>query len=156
MPDDPLLRQLLERAAKLREHAQTFRERGDAEAAELFTERAERHERAAEALQGASQRGKKTNVETPARLRISKGRGGEKPDELQAAANAAGYTLRSLAEKLRAEGFRVSHPFLRQCREGSSAIREPLARRIEALTGFRATQAHWPKGWAKEPRPSSD
>lgn len=112
----------------------------------------EEAEAAGRSLPADAQHGKQIGKLVAAeRLRVSKGRAGGTPDPLVKAANDAGYTLRSLVEKLREEGYRVSHPYLRQCRTGTSRIRATLARRIEALTGFRATKASWPGGWAREP-----
>ncbi len=103
-----------------------------------------------------NQRGTVSKMVNAVRLRVSKGRSGDAPDPLVKAAHDAGFTLRSLVEKLRTEGFRVSHPFLNQARKGVGhkgpvRIRATLARRIEALIGFRATKANWPGGWAREP-----
>lgn len=148
--------------AELRRRAEDLDRQGEAklaagakdEAAALFTA-AESHREVAEAmerLQAPVQRGKKPRVAAAAhRVRVSKGRSGDEPDPLIKAANDAGYTIRSLAEKLREEGFKVSHPLLNQCRNGTARIRATVARRIEALTGFRAIKANWPGGWAREP-----
>jgi hypothetical protein len=142
------------------------RRRGSLKAAELKTAELKTAElKAAELLGMADERerqllvtnqgGKNTRMVAAERLRVSKGvskgRTGGAPDPLVKAANDSGFTLRSLVEKLREkEEWRVSHPYLRQCRMGTSRIKLSLAKRIEELTGFRATKANWPGGWAKE------
>lgn len=110
---------------------------------------------AASALRGelpvTNRRDKKRQMHAVERLQVSKGKGEEEQDPLHKAANDAGFTLRSLAKQLKAEGWRCSQPYLSQCRQGSARIKESLAKRIETLTGFRATRANWPAdGWAKE------
>jgi len=95
------------------------------------------------ALPETNQAGKVDEMVHAARLRISKGR--KAPDPLVKAANAAGFTLRSLAEEVG-----CSHALLYQARKGDTAIRKSWAERIETLTGFAASKAHWPRGWASE------
>lgn len=75
------------------------------------------------------------------RVRVSSGKNAAAgKDPLVVAANAHGFTLRSLAETLK-----VSHALLSQARKGTSSIDRALAERIQELTGFAATKAHWPK-----------
>ena len=75
----------------------------------------------------------------PARVRISAG-ADENPDELVAKANAAGYTLRSLAEAVK-----CSHALLSQARRGERTIARSITEAVEKLTGFKATKANWPR-----------
>lgn len=85
------------------------------------------------------------------RLRVLQRPPPETQDPLRLTAYKAGYTLRSLAKVLKAEGWRASYQYIRLANSGASKIRRGLAERIEELTGFRATRAHWPAGWAREP-----
>jgi hypothetical protein len=104
--------------------------------------RATQRERAAKvgALRPRNQRGNKKVMVNPARVRISAG-ADERPDELVAKANAAGYTLRSLAEAVD-----CSHALLSQARRGERTIKRQIAEAVEKLTGFKATKANWPRG----------
>jgi hypothetical protein len=108
-------------------------------------------------LQPPSRSGKKKAMQSVARMHISESKA---EDPLQVAANAAGYTMRTLEAELRAEGYRCSRQFLMQCRRGDANIRESLAKRIEDKLGkddkgrarFAATRKNWPgNAWAKEP-----
>lgn len=91
-------------------------------------------------LQHHYQSGKGREMLPVARVRTSEARGGDEPDALLKALNEAGFTLRSLAEKLK-----VSHALLSQARKGTSSIGMDLAKQIEQLTGFKATRRNWPK-----------
>jgi hypothetical protein len=115
-------------------------------------------EKVRRALTATSRAGKKRAVEAVERLHVSQGK--KDQGSFQQAANAAGYTVRSLAQKLRAEGWRVSHPYLRQCLNGEANIRLSLAERVQEVLGkdpakgwrWAATRKNWPgKAWAKEP-----
>lgn len=90
-------------------------------------------------LPAASHTGKSGDMVPAARLRISKSKA--KVDPLTAAANAAGLTLRSLAERIG-----CSHAHLYQARRGSVGMRTMWAQEIERLTGFAASKANWPGG----------
>lgn len=115
-------------------------------AAKLFELAIEQRDRLA-SLRSANQSGNTSDMVTAERVRVSKGR--KKRDELVVAANTHNYTLRSLAEKLEAEGFRVSHSLLSQARadakgQAKRSISGALAKRIEELTGFAASKKNWP------------
>lgn len=59
---------------------------------------------------------------------------------LALAADKAGHTVRSLAETVG-----CSAALLSQARGGIRSISMDLAKKIEAVTGFAATPANWPK-----------
>ena len=63
------------------------------------------------------------------------------PDALIQAANKHGMTLRTLAA---AAG--VSHSLLSKARRGARSLPAEVAAKIEKLTGFSASPAHWPGG----------
>jgi hypothetical protein len=107
----------------------------DAERVVLDWERAKQ-------LPRANQSGTDRGMHAAARLRISKGASTkDKPtNTLVAAAHAAGYTLRSLAEKLG-----VSHSLLSLAHAGKESIGADLAKQVELLTGFAASKKNWPK-----------
>lgn len=73
-----------------------------------------------------------------ARVRISGGKG--EGDPFVEALNASHYTMRSLAEKLG-----VSHALLSRARTGDISLGADVAKRIEDLTGFKASRKNWPK-----------
>jgi hypothetical protein len=136
------------RAAEYDRRARAATEAGDAEEALVmdraaYTARlvADKLEAEAKAgrLPGRDQRGSNKGMVNAARVRISAG-ADENPDELVAKANAAGYTLRSLAEAVK-----CSHVLLSQARRGTRSIRRQIVDDIERLTGFKATRAHWPR-----------
>jgi len=93
--------------------------------------------RRGDTLPSSNRRGNQEAMVTAERLRHSEGTGKER-DPLVKAANAAGYTLRSLGEALK-----VTHSFLSQARRGKP-IRRDLAEQIEKLTGFKASKRNWP------------
>jgi transcriptional regulator with XRE-family HTH domain len=137
--------------ADLRKKAADLEARGDAllkagkpdQAAKCYVD-AEMYGAAAaemERLQRLTQRGSKDRmVANAARLRMSQGADAV-PDELVAKANAAGYTLRSLAEAVK-----CSHAVLSQARRGKRSLRRAIVEDIERLIGFPATRANWPGG----------
>jgi hypothetical protein len=90
-----------------------------------------------EALQRRHHSGNVRDMVTAERVRHSKGTASEDP--LRAAANDAGYTIRSLAEKLS-----ISHALLSKARKGERSIEKALAAEIQKLTGFPATKKNWP------------
>lgn len=105
-----------------------------------------------ERLHPGDQRGyNSSRMVTAERVRVSGGR--EEQSRLHAAANDADYTVRSLAEALKAEGFRVSHSLLSQAHAGAKSISEKLARRIQERLGvdedgklrFPASRRNWPR-----------
>jgi hypothetical protein len=116
---------------------------GDKDLEMFFRRSAAALRQSADTLPDRKVSGKPDEMVHAARLRISKGR--KAPDPLVRAANAAGFTLRSLAEEVG-----CSHALLYQARKGDTAIRRSWAERIETLTGFAASKAHWPRGWASE------
>lgn len=112
------------------------------EAAALFTA-AESHREVADEmdrLRRRDQRGNPKGMVNAARVRMSAG-ADKNPDELVAKANAAGYTLRSLAETVK-----LSHSVMSMARRGRRSIRRAVAEDIERLTGFKAIKANWPGG----------
>lgn len=92
-----------------------------------------------------------TREMTPAaRARISQGRsrqsrGEAKPHPLIVAASSRGHTLRSLAAEVGTPASIISRAL-----GGTRRIRRSAAQQIEALTGYAATAANWPGGWASE------
>lgn len=105
-------------------------------------------EREAVVLTAENRSGNARGMVTAERVRHSKGT--KKRDALVVAANAKNYTLRSLAEALKAEKFEVTHSLLSQARpdekgHAKRSIDGKLAKRIEELTGFPATKRNWPR-----------
>lgn len=92
---------------------------------------------ALEGLPAPYQSGNVRDMVTAERVRHSKG---TSTDPLVEAANAAHFTMRSLAEKLG-----VSHALLSQARRGTRSIDKATAEAVEKLTGFPATKGNWPK-----------
>jgi hypothetical protein len=131
-------------AAELDEKAKTALRAGKAAEAELFVQAAwkarDMADKREQQLLARDQHGTTTEMVNPARVRISAG-ADEDPDELVAKANAAGYTLRSLAEAVK-----CSHVLLSQARRGKRSIRRAIVDDVERLTGFKATRANWPGG----------
>jgi transcriptional regulator with XRE-family HTH domain len=78
-------------------------------------------------------------MQRQARLSHSRAKRKGCDNPLAIAADKAGYTVRSLAERLG-----CSAPLLSQARTGKSSIKMSLAQKIEALTGYAATKANWP------------
>lgn len=104
-------------------------------------------------LPSPQQSGTSTEMLSTARVRTSAGKG-PKRGKLIVVANAAGFTMRSLAERLKIEGFRTSHASLSRAQHGIDRVPEALAKRVQVLTksvqypnGFEATLKNWPKGW---------
>ena len=91
-------------------------------------------------LRGRVQRGSTKGMVNAARVRMSMAADAV-PDELVAKANAAGYTLRSLAEAVK-----CSHAVLSQARRGKRSLRRAIVEDIERLIGFKAIRANWPGG----------
>lgn len=115
-----------------------------AEAAVLST-KAQRYREVAAALQSQTKHGKKHDVHPasdPIALRMSRGR--KVKSKLSEAAQAAGYTLRSLATAAGA-----SHAQLSSAHAGRWPIKESVALKIQELTGFAASRKNWPKGWSR-------
>lgn len=100
--------------------------------------------KAIRALTASNRRGNQEEMVTAERLRYSAGT--ESKDPLRVACNTHGFTVRSLAERLRSDGYRVSHALLFQARKGKP-IRREVAEAIAKLTGFAATGKNWPGGW---------
>lgn len=88
-------------------------------------------------LTGRHQSGNVDDMVTAERVRHSKG--SLSGDPLKMAANTAGFTIRSLAEKIN-----VSHALLSKARKGERSIEKALATEIQRLTGFPATKKNWP------------
>lgn len=99
---------------------------------------AEEREAALAQLTAGNRSGNARGMVTAERVRHS--RGTKKRDALVVAANAKNYTLRSLAEAVD-----VSHALLSQARTGKRSIEADIAKKVENLTGFKATRANWPR-----------
>jgi hypothetical protein len=136
------------RAAEYDRKAKQATEAGDADEALAMDRAAYTARQVAEKLEAEAkagrlpmrdQRGSKKGMVNAARVRISAG-ADENPDALVAKANAAGYTLRSLAEAVK-----CSHVLLSQARQGKRSIRRQIVDDVERLTGFKATRANWPR-----------
>jgi hypothetical protein len=137
------------RAAEYDAKAKAAAEAGDQEEVEVWVratlsaqyaaEEMERQEQEGR-LPQRGQRGNRSGMLNAARVRMSAG-ADETPDNLVAKANAAGYTLRSLAEAVK-----CSHALLSQARRGIRSIRREIVEDVERLTGFKATRANWPGG----------
>ena len=73
-------------------------------------------------------------------------------DPLTAAANAAGYSLRRLADeverRLAKRGITCSQSLISQARAGKRSIRQPVVDTIQKLIDFPATAENWPGGIA--------
>jgi hypothetical protein len=74
------------------------------------------------------------------RVRVSQGGREGQHDPLVLAANTAHHTLRSLAEAVECSAAALS-----RARHGTLSIPLARAKRIEEITGFRATPANWPR-----------
>lgn len=106
--------------------------------------------RAIEALQPAAEREELTawnqsattdDMHTVERQRHARGaRGDAKTRKLREAALAAGYTLRSLAEKLD-----TSQAQLSRAAQGTRPMDRALAERVNEAIGYAATAANWPR-----------
>lgn len=60
---------------------------------------------------------------------------------LRAASEAAGFSLRGLGTEVG-----IAHSHLSMAHAGKRPISREVARKIEELTGFKATSANWPGG----------
>ena len=115
----------------------------DDEIARLAEER-ERIERALAALRGLQDSEPSVNVNSAmqrqARLSHSRAKRKGCDNPLAKAADKAGHTVRSLAERVG-----CSAALLSQARTGKSSISMDLAKKIEAITGYEATKSNWPE-----------
>lgn len=135
-PDD-----WMDLAAKTDRQALDAARAGDTSRAATLGLQAERYRQAAQEaakLSPVRRRGKpETGMVNAARVRHSEAMA---DDPLVAAANAAHFTLRSLAEAVG-----CSHALLSKARKGERSIDARVAAEIERLIGFKATREHWPK-----------
>ena len=81
------------------------------------------------------------DVQRAQRVRISQGR--LRTGDLDKAIGGAGFTLRTLAEKLAKEGHTVDHTALSRWKNGARAVPPEVAAAVEKLTGYPRTA--WPK-----------
>lgn len=133
---------LWQAAERLRE---TAPELAKALAVDSFTTRA-----LAAALTPRNQSGTDRVMVSAARARISKGRTdqGSQAAVLVAKASEQGHTLRSLAELVE-QRTKKPRPNISRSLAGRP-IRKSAADVIEQETGYKATSANWPGGWASE------
>jgi hypothetical protein len=87
------------------------------------------------------------NINTPTmeqsqahRVAISAKRTKDSKDKFFAAIRKRGYTMNSLAEAIE-----VKPPLLSMYRSGTRPIPMVRAKRVEALTGWKADASHWPR-----------
>jgi hypothetical protein len=118
--------------------------------------------READALDGLmSGDGRGTTVEPmlpAARVRHSGGASKDRKTKAFAkVANAAGHTLRSVAEAVRRKFGQGSHVNVGRALRGDRAIQERWAKHIQDLTrseafpdGWEATPENWPGGWSRD------
>lgn len=102
-------------------------------------------------------------MQSAARVRHSVGTSDARDDQdvnvvrFQEIANAAGHTIRSVAEALKKKRGKGTHVYILKALRGGAGIRRTWADDIQELTkslkyphGFVASQRNWPGGWSRE------